>query len=211
MRSPYCDATPHTQPERKRTCVNDGNRIARVAVARARVHEGTRGVGAARVPVKRHRGEPDTRVHGRNHQKTAEGSCRQDAQPPIRRCGCVGGLGWSWRLACWVATCEVFACVIRVPVVPVNPVCPVCPVCVPAPPGVFLPPGVTTGKRCLFTSGKKTPGGAGTHTGHADALFTGPAETHRHISSLFHSVFRHLVSRKCGRQSQLSAASCSPA
>ena len=60
-------------------------------------------------------------------------------------------VGWDGlgvlRAGRWVATCEVFACVIRVPVVPVNPVCPVCPVCVPAPPGVFLPPGVTTGKQ----------------------------------------------------------------
>jgi hypothetical protein len=109
MRSPYCDATPHTQPERKRTCVNDGNRIARVAVALALVCS-TKGRArrrrGARVPVKRHRREPDTRVHGRNHQKTAEGSCRQDAQPPITQSDAAGALVVGMVLASCVLGCD---------------------------------------------------------------------------------------------------------
>ena len=36
-------------------------------------------------------------------------------------------------------------------------------VCVPASPGVFLP---GPGPRYRYSTGKKTPGGAGTHTGH---------------------------------------------
>ena len=56
----------------------------------------------------------------------------------------------------------------------------VCPVCVPAPPGVFLAVSFyySSTPRCLFTTPGvkvlktpgKTPGGAGTHTGHTGTV-----------------------------------------